>query len=234
MIGQGPGDWDDDGQAAEYVLGVLPEVERVIFARRLATDPALQQSVRFWNEKLAVLTKEVAPVAPPPHLLQAIQSRIYGAQTTAPRSWWNNLLVWRAVSVASLAALAMTALLYAMQFRSSVSTPSEILVSEVAGENDLVNFATVYDAGTSELRFNRIAGAKPPGRDFELWIIVGTNPPLSLGVLPDQPSGRIAIAENLRATLVGSTLAITDEPAGGSPSGQPTGNIVASGKINAI
>jgi anti-sigma-K factor RskA len=66
----------------------------------------------------------------------------------------------------------------------------------------------------------------------ELWVIPAGGKPRSLGTMP--PSARmharldVPVARELQQ---GATLAISVEPAGGSPTGNPTGPVVASGKL---
>ena len=63
-------------------------------------------------------------------------------------------------------------------------------------------------------------------------MIEGTNPPVSLGVLPDGPLARVPLPRELAARLgPGTTLAVSEEPPGGSPT--PT-RVVAAGAISAL
>jgi anti-sigma-K factor RskA len=93
---------------------------------------------------------------------------------------------------------------------------------------------TFYDARTGTLRLNRLSGEPPPGRSFELWLLVGKNAPVSLGVLPAEVSGSVSLPTELRKAAAEATLAVSDEPAGGSPTGQPTGDILAAAKLNSV
>ncbi|KKK92899.1 hypothetical protein LCGC14_2698290, partial [marine sediment metagenome] len=55
--------------------------------------------------------------------------------------------------------------------------------------------------------------------------------PVSLGVLPDSKTMRIPIPPLWRDQTAQMTLAISDEPVGGSPTGAPTGDILAVGAM---
>jgi anti-sigma-K factor RskA len=55
--------------------------------------------------------------------------------------------------------------------------------------------------------------------------------PVSLGVLPADAVARIALTEQLKAALQNGTLAVSDEPIGGSTTGAPTGDVLAVGKV---
>jgi len=70
-----------------------------------------------------------------------------------------------------------------------------------------------------------------PAHSHELWMIPKDGKPRSMGVMPSgpmqlnvQPATAIMLAE-------GATFAVSVEPAGGSPSGLPTGPVIASGKL---
>ncbi|UXN74014.1 anti-sigma factor [Devosia sp. A8/3-2] len=74
-----------------------------------------------------------------------------------------------------------------------------------------------------------------PEKDFELWAIQGGNNPVSMGVIPANQRSTVSITPEVMAGWgEGSVLAITLEPKGGSPSGAPTGPIVAKGAVQQI
>ena len=80
-----------------------------------------------------------------------------------------------------------------------------------------------------------MAGEPAQGSDFELWVIEGQQAPVSLGVIPEGASARLPVSDQLRAKMVsGALFAISVEPAGGSPTGQPTGPVVAAGDLKSI
>jgi anti-sigma-K factor RskA len=68
----------------------------------------------------------------------------------------------------------------------------------------------------------------------ELWVIPADGTPRSLGTLGTDKQSHKRLADTL-ATLLqqGATIAISVEPRGGSPTGSPTGPVVASGALTA-
>ena len=58
--------------------------------------------------------------------------------------------------------------------------------------------------------------------------------PVSLGLLPTATNGAILVPVSLRTKLKGGTLAISDEPQGGSTTGAPTGAVLATGQLTII
>lgn len=70
-----------------------------------------------------------------------------------------------------------------------------------------------------------------PAHSHELWIIPAGGKPRSLGTMPGAKM-HMQLADALAQLMrEGATIAITVEPPGGSPTGDPTGPMVASGKL---
>lgn len=235
MTGAAPITPNDDLLAAEYVLGVLPHAERVALARRLTQDEALAARVRFWEAELAPLGEDTQEVAPPATVLAAIEDRLFPMSATPTSGAWHSLAFWRGVA----AALGLTLLLVAgfAAMRGSLPGPQQpgAYVAEIAGADKALRLAVLYDAASGTLKLNRVAGAAPAGRDLELWLVRDGAPPLSLGLLPHQAMARLALPEGAAARLTpGAVLAISDEPQGGSPTGQPTGAVLATGSLAPI
>lgn len=230
----------DDALAAEYVLGVLPHAERLSFSARLASEADLRIKVQFWEEQLVSMTDSVEPVTPSAQVLSRIEGEIFAASdrispANAP-SWWLSLGFWRGLSMLSLATLVVLAALYSGILTGPRGTDTEavpLYVAELSGDSD-VQLVTVYDASSGVLKMNRVKGAPAAGRSFELWLIEGGNNPVSLGLVPTTVRGTVTVPENLRDKFADAVLAISDEPEGGSPTGQATGAVLAAGKLAAI
>jgi anti-sigma-K factor RskA len=77
-------------------------------------------------------------------------------------------------------------------------------------------------------RLTPLAEALPP---VELWVIPGKGQaPRSLGLLPETGSRAVALPEEIRRALTSSAaLAISLEPAGGSPTRLPIGPVLYQG-----
>ena len=70
------------------------------------------------------------------------------------------------------------------------------------------------------------------GRDYQLWVIRGKEPPRPAALLRASASGAVLlqIAPPLLAGEV-DALAVSDEPKGGSPTGLPTGEVLLVGTL---
>jgi anti-sigma-K factor RskA len=221
---------DASTEAAEYVLGILTTQERNDFARRLRDDAALRAEVIMWENRLAPMVDGVASVAPPTRIYAALEEQLFADAASAPPGLWRNLGFWRGLSFASLAAAVVLAGVALTDLKRG-GDDKPTLIAELAGESKAVRLAVAFDAKSGALNINRVEGQAATGRAFELWLIEGSNAPVSLGLLPRTAQGVIAVPEALRAKLPNAVLAISDEPEGGSPTGAPTGAVLATGQV---
>jgi anti-sigma-K factor RskA len=222
---------EDGLLAAEYALGVLQGDARDAFARRIAQDTILAAAVRHWDEHFVNIAEDIAPVAPPRSVEVAIEQRLFTPVNGAKTSFWDSLGFWRGLAMASLATVVA---LGAWNLRPQTDSASSGLVAQVASETNAVKLVAYYDAAKGELRLNRTEGAPASGRSFELWLIAGTDAPVSLGLLPADKNGAFVVPVNLRSKLKDGTLAISDEPQGGSTTGAPTGTVLATGQLTNV
>lgn len=225
---------EDDLLVAEYVLGVLPHAERVALARRLADDAALADRARFWEGELAPLGESAAEVAPPPGVLDSVERRLF-PQEERPAGLWHSLAFWRGLAAVLFCGLLLGGGLAVMRIGQQGGTPATAYVAEVAGDAKAIRLVAFYDAATGVLKLNRLDGSAAAGRDFELWLVAENAPPVSLGVLPRAALSTVKLPAAAAARLgPKAVLAVSDEPAGGSPTGQPTGAVLATGSLAPI
>ena len=228
----GPDRSDDDMLAAEYVAGVLPADERQMASRRIDTEPAFARLVDQWEVRLAPLGNAYQPVEPPASVKAAIDRRLFtGAERRRPVD--QPCILARACGCRARRSRGR----YCCSLRQSArrnSLPLR-LVASLAAEGSDVRYLAVYDAARCEVSLSHVSGERASGRDFELWMIEGSNPPVSMGVIPVGATTHIVITPEIRDRLAsGAVLAISLEPAGGSPTGQPTGPVVATGDLKNI
>ena len=212
----------DDALAAEYALGLLPDdMRRAAYALSL-TDRRFAAEVAAWQEHLASLADEVEPVEPSAAVRKRLLKRLF-----PPTSRLAGF--WRGLGLVSTTAAAMLAVYIAV---APGPTGGELLLTELVTEDESLRVLAAYDPASGHLVLERIAGAAAEGRALELWAIAGDAAPVSLRLLPDdvQRAG-LDLPGPLRAVAEGLTLAISDEPPGGSPTGQPTGAVLAVAQI---
>ena len=230
----------DDILAAEYVLGVLPWDEREIVGRRLDTDAIFARMVDRWEVHLAPLATGYAEVEPPASVKPAIDRRLFpAAPASAPApsaaggGLWASLAFWRGLTVAALAALALFVALPLIN--PPVAPEQQQLVASLAADGSQVRYLAAYDTEKGSVALSRVAGEAGTGKDFELWMIEGGNAPVSMGLIPAGDTALIAVSDTAKEKLgTGAVLAISLEPTGGSPTGQPTGPVVAAGDLRSL
>ncbi len=202
--------------AAEYVIGTLAGRARRAFERRMRRDPFVLRRVQGWEERLVPLALAVAPVAPTPAVWSAISKRI-GAGASPSR--------WRALA-AALAAVAVLGIGWALwqELRPREPQATAVVATEVgaplwrvalAADGEYLEVETVGDVRYAD------------DRARELWALPGDAAPVSLGLMPPSGRTRLPLDDRQRAALaLAANIAVSDEPAGGSPTGAPTGAVL--------
>ena len=213
--------------AGEYVLGTLEPAARHEVEAALAGNAELRRAIAFWEERLHPLSALAPAAEPPPQARDRIAARLDRATPARTATGlWQSAALWRWTTAAATAAAACLALYIAIA--PPAASPSFVAVLRAPQQDQPVWVAT---AGGRGLLVRAVAGgAAPIDRSFELWAIApGAKQPLSLGVIPTD--GRRELGTRPAAIRRGGTLAISIEPKGGSPSGQPTGPEVFVGTL---
>ncbi|OCO98283.1 MULTISPECIES: anti-sigma factor [unclassified Ensifer] len=227
----------DEVIAGEYVLGVLSADDRRKVEARLASDRNFAAMVDRWQSNLSSFDEAYDLVVPPPRAFSAIERRLFETSQPEPiqprRGLWNSLAVWRGLALASLAALVVMGASMAGLFKEpSAGTP---LIAELTGKGSAVDLVARYDRASGRLKVTPVAARQAEQKSLELWLINGSNPAISLGVLPQSGEGEIAVPSAFQARIsAGSVLAVSVEPLGGSPTGSATGPIIALGKARSL
>ena len=219
--------------AAEYVLGVLSAEERREVERRLPLESALAADVAFWEERLGSLADAVTPVTPSPDTWSRIERKLAGSAAPASPGIWQSLAFWRAFAIGSMAVAAacVAALVYVGNL-PAVRGPLMATLGQPSGQPGFI--ATVSGDGAS-LTIVPAALLTNDPRAMELWLIPQGGRPQSLGLIQPGRPIRLTIPPELSGSITkDATLAVSLEPPGGSPTGQPTGPVIASGKLTSL
>ena len=221
---------DDSLLAAEYVLRLLEPAEEAAVAARLSREPALAAEVAAWTTRLSGLDAEVADVMPSAAVKTALEKRLFGLPER--QSFWQRAGLWQGISLASVAVAAFFAF-QTLQVPEPTA-PAPLFVSDIAAEDQSLRLLAVYDSASGEVRLTRTAGSAASGRVLQLWAIAGEAAPVSLGVLPEDTTTAVILPDSLREGVADLVLAVSDEPPGGSPTGAPTGAVLAVGQVSAL
>ncbi len=231
---------EDDGDLryAEYVLGVLDADARAAVEQQLASSSAAAAAEMQWRRRLLPLAEEVAPQMPPERLWQRIRTAVEFDVPAGRASGglWMNLRLWHWLTLGTGALLAAACAALVFILVSRPPAPAIPYMAATITETDgQVGWTATMDIGKARMI---VVPAAPqpvrPGRTPELWLIPHGGRPMAVGLI----STRAPITLALRASLVerlGPTarLAVSIEPRGGSPTGQPTGPVIAAGAIGA-
>jgi anti-sigma-K factor RskA len=103
-------------------------------------------------------------------------------------------------------------------------TPAPVIAT-LASTDAPLRYEAAYADGA--LIVTRVAGTPAPaGQVHELWIIAPDSAPVSLGLLAEA-----SLTITAAKPPAGWVLAVSLEPAGGSPTGAPTGPVLLTGEI---
>lgn len=225
-------DEDRDALAAEYVLGSLDGTELAEAERLLAADAAFAEAVAAWRGRLADLDETARPEPAGEALWNRIAGSIAPAPaTSAPRWWhglWENLAFWRGFSLATAAAAAVLAVVIAATPHRTDQPAFVAVLTTDTGRPGAVMHA--YTDGRVTLIPLEIAPI-PEGRSLQLWSISTAAPaPVAIGLMDQVRTIRLDPG-HLSPAQLRDRFALSLEPAGGSPTGQPTGPVVLQGRM---
>ncbi|WP_250455309.1 anti-sigma factor [Caballeronia sp. ATUFL_M2_KS44] len=234
---------DDDLRCAEYALGVLDAQARAALEADVAREPELARTLEAWQRRLAPLVDEIPTVEPPGRVWTRIRNDLgltaKPSRAPARTRWWDNLSLWRWLAIgASVTALVMlgTNLMWlkpAPQAPTVATVPGDYIVASIARKDGLVAWTATVDIRRARLVVTPTARVDlPADRATELWLIPPDAKPVALGVFPsDHPATIMLPPEILARMNAHGVLAVSEEPPGGSPTGAPTGSVLASGPL---
>ncbi|MEO8466612.1 MAG: anti-sigma factor [Gammaproteobacteria bacterium] len=208
--------------AREYVVGTLQGRARRRFARVLSASLVARRAVATWERQLAPLARSIRPVQPPVETWAQIEVAIGRATRTSGtlrRGW-----------AALAAGFALVAILFGSLYltqRATVEQPTYVAVVTDQATGPVWLLQSFEQART--LRVTTVtARPAPANSSYELWMLPGGGAqPVSLGLLPAAGNATLALS-TAQLTVLGNTptLAVSVEPAGGSPTGLPTGPVI--------
>lgn len=232
-----------------YVLGALPEEERLEFEQYVAAHPDLQAEVEELAAVAGLLAFSPREQEPAPELRRRIMDTVEAEAVQPPRashrrSWLAGL--WEAVGARDLT-VAAAAILVIGLFSWSMLLQGEVqdlqgrvqsLQNQPQGPQMIALGGTGTEQGArAELvtlegdRAVLVAENMPPvpeGKTYQIWVIKGDTP---------QPSGLFepkgdSVAAVLEKPVEGAdAVAVTVEPEGGSP--KPTTEPMLVGEVKA-
>jgi anti-sigma-K factor RskA len=235
-----------------YVLGALPEEERLEFEQYLAAHPDLQAEIEELSAIAGLLAFSPQEQEPSSELrrriMDTVEAEAVQPRTSQRRSWLAGL--WEAVGPRDLA-LAGAAMLVIGLFSWSMLLQGEVrdlqgrvqsLQSQPQDQSQGPQMIALGGAGTEQgvraelvtLEGDRavlVAENMPPapeGKTYQIWVIKGDTPEPS-GLFEPRGDSIAAVVEN--PVEGADAVAVTVEPEGGSK--KPTTDPMLVGKVKA-
>ncbi len=209
--------------AADYAIGLMAAPARRRFEQLLLDDAVLRAELAQWQESLASLTEALPEHPVPDRVWQGITARIEPQVLHVPekRPFWNWLRV-----TAALCSIVLLVFLGSLYNRDDARYRATLLTADAQP-------ALKVEAHADYLQVEPLTlAAVDADRSLELWAIPADGKPISLGVIPAGGKGKVELSEVQKA-LIGKpiALAVSLEPKGGSPTGQPTGPVLYQGAL---
>ena len=236
----GKDDWQ--ALAAEYSLGLAAGEDRSR-AEQMLADADFTAEVARWRGRLAPLSNEVGAQSPPEGVWNRIAQRIDTPGERQPNVvvLRRRVTAWKAATAGMTALAASLALVLLVQPRASappvptvqLQPASAPMVAMLGGDGKDMKVVATWNPDGRQLVL-AVAGEMPadPDHAHELWVIPAGGTPRSLGTMQSARQTHMRLADALADLLQkGATIAISVEPPGGSPTGAPTGPVVASGAL---
>ena len=211
-----------DRLAADYLSGGMGSAARRRFETLAQSEPLAAQALQRWRERLdGALLPEHTPEAVWPAVQRRLGPQSQPGGATAASGWVPR--IWRqlALALGGLSALALAAVV-ALLLQRPAQAPLRVAV--LAGPP---GHAAVLQLRGPQAVLTAVGDQPTPaGRSFELWVLPRQGKPLAAGLVRLHGSQRVAMPPALLAAArTARGFAISVEPAGGSPTGQPTGPV---------
>lgn len=226
-----------DISAAELALGLLEGDERALALRRMLAEPGFARDVEAWRVHFAQLFDLWPDAEAPEDLIERIDTSLGGPAAGGAR---RARMPWPLLAIASSALAACLLVVVAIR---PAPTPAPVVFTQapversgpvlVASLDAKTPIATIYDPAKGAMRI-AAPPETPADRVAELWVIGADGVPHTLGVLSRQATAMTVPAADRLRLAAGAVLAISVEPVGGSPTGLPTGPVVAKGALSSV
>ncbi|HET9404744.1 MAG TPA: anti-sigma factor [Burkholderiales bacterium] len=222
-----------DRLAAEYVLGTLRGRARARFESLQRYDPELRRAVAEWETRITPLAHAAPDVPPPARVWQAIVRRVAGA--SRDKGAWGPLALWRGLAVTSTAFVLILAAFIGMTPRPEPPMEMVAVMNDDRGQPAMVvSWPPMKAMREPHIRI-KVVQAHPvmaAGTSWEMWMLPGGKAaPVSLGLITTDRDQVMKVKPAL-ARRMGDAwgIAMSVEPAQGSPTGAPTGPVIFKGQ----
>ena len=214
--------------ASEYVVGTLRGRARARFQALMRYDPGLRRIVAEWEARLTPLAAAAGEIAPPARLWRAVARRISGGSASG-------LAFWRGLAVASSAFVLILAAFIGLAPAPETPMAMVAVMNDDKGQPALVVSWPPMKAAREYYVRVKVVQAHPvmaSGTAWEMWMLPGGQAaPVSMGLITTDADQTMKLKPALAQRMESAWgVAMSVEPAGGSPTGAPTGPVLFKGQ----
>lgn len=210
--------------AGEYVLGTLRGRARRRFEFLARADRAIAREIARWEAVLTPLAEALPAVDPPRRVWAAIEARVAPRGAPAARNGF-----WRSFG---LVAGGLASVLLAFFVWTGSAPPGDPTFVAVLADTAPRMVVSMHHPDLLRVRVVKPWGSMKKDQSLELWALPKDGKPRSLGLVANAMGDTmIRVAGDDPRVRNASVLAVSMEPRGGSPTGEPTGAVVCSGMI---
>ena len=224
--------------AGDYVLGQMPIHARRRFQQLMNERPYLQQAVQRWEQRLNPLVSELPERKPPRRVWHSIRTEVIALEKRKrpeqKRNVWESILIWRTATIITAVTLMATLLFTNIMPPQPPIPMMPSYVAVLANEENKPMFVAAANEEPMQMTIKMMKDVQMPSdKDFELWCrMEGSDELRSMGVLAHNEETTFPLTETDWRTFGSTTsLAISVEPKGGSPTGNPTGPVMYQGEF---
>jgi anti-sigma-K factor RskA len=235
-----PNEDETDLLAAELSLSLLSGAEETAARARARTDGRFAHRLARWTARLSPLFDEVDPVTPPEDLWSRIERQTRARAPANDNGLRKGLNRWRVFAGGMTAVAAALAIMLLTRPVAPVkpgppTAASSPLVASLSNDEQRLVLVASFDPNNQRIVIGAGGLGPPTGHSHEVWVIPADGKPRSIGLLSPRPEAAIGVRRDVAELIkAGATMAVSLEPAGGSPTGAPTGPVIASGPLHRI
>lgn len=214
---------------AEYVLGLTDSQTRQSLDKRLTVDQDFAQRVAGWQKAFSGVDRMTPEVTPAPSVWPDIEKTLSRSSVEpVPAATPLRPVAWLGWALAA----ALAGLLIFNYANKPQTTQTLQPIAVLSGTQPGEQFVVSLNKSASVIQVSALNVTLPQTKNLQLWLIKGSSPPRSLGLITHRDANQFALASEQLDNQ--SVLAISLEPVGGSKLAGPSGPVIFQGKVSAL
>ncbi len=218
-----------------HALSALDASEAQALNEHLAGCAECRQDLANWEKTASALAREAKPMEPSPEVRQRIMNAVRQEKdgrvvpfTSARRNVWTSFGSLGAIAAIVLFVALIAGIVVLWQQNRRLEKDNEIVklltepgsrLTELKGTAQAANATAklAYDKNGRALLLANGLPPAPQGKEYQLWYIVGSNPPLPGKTFAPDDAGRGTLRDQVpQQARESAVFAVTLEPVGGS------------------